>query len=211
MNSQNKSGTTALQIACRSGNLGMAMMLIFRGCDINLRDHVLDSPLSIALGHRNEDIALALIERDAEVNVLNRNLENPLHIACRNNCGLAALHLIMRGVDINATDHVSLQFRGTTAHHCWSILKLFFFSTILVIFYILNSSLFHLLYSRLCFFCDVFSPTRRTTTLHFIWHCSTDIKMLLTRWWSMELTTTYQTEWVLLRIYHANSSTEQCL
>jgi len=65
--SKNKNGETALHIACGNGNDHMVAALIVRGCDRNLRDLDLRTPLAFAIGNNHASTAKLLIERGARI------------------------------------------------------------------------------------------------------------------------------------------------
>ena len=96
-----KSGRTALQIACRNGNLDMVLMLIMRGADLDIKDYDNNSPLMLALENGFDCVAATLLERGASLNILNNNAQTPLHVACRTNCSVAAAFLISKKNVVN--------------------------------------------------------------------------------------------------------------
>lgn len=110
VNTCTKRGSSSLlHIACRTGNLEMASMLLMRGASIDAKNDQGSTPLMIALAFRHEEAALLLLLQGANIDIRNQWNRTALHIACRTGCSVAVLQLVVRGALINTVDTVSVR------------------------------------------------------------------------------------------------------
>lgn len=98
---QQKNGRSLLHIACQTRNYDMALMLIMRGADIDIRDGNGRTPLVFCIEIKAENIAQLLIERGATVDIKNSAGQSTLHLCAVNGCPRIANWLIDRGVDVD--------------------------------------------------------------------------------------------------------------
>ena len=96
---QNRSGQTALHIACRTGCLD-TVRLVSSNCDVNMQTIDDDTPLHIACQHCHISITKFLTEvRRSNLSIPNSQGEMALHIACKQNS--LALVKLCSNCDVN--------------------------------------------------------------------------------------------------------------
>ena len=82
VNSQNRTGVTALHAACDRGIIAMVKeLLLCEDIDIDKKDEQQNTPLHTACVSGENDIVVALIEAGAEVMTTNKDRMNPLQVA----------------------------------------------------------------------------------------------------------------------------------
>ncbi|TIQ26423.1 MAG: c-type cytochrome [Mesorhizobium sp.] len=94
-------GVTALYIACESGNVELARLLIKRGADVNLPVSWQRTPLYAANKGGRADIVKLLLDNGADPNQVAK-AQTPLHVAAENGCLQCVIHLVEAGADVNA-------------------------------------------------------------------------------------------------------------
>ncbi len=104
INFKNKSGFTALTIACYSGNIEVATLLAQHVDNINVNSDV-GTPLMAAVFKNNIDIAKMLLDLGADVNIVDPKGTSALHYGVRfSNIDLIEL-LVDYGADIKLKDN----------------------------------------------------------------------------------------------------------
>ncbi|EAY00889.1 hypothetical protein TVAG_265920 [Trichomonas vaginalis G3] len=91
---KNNNGDTALHIAARMGNMQLAQVLVENGCELNVTNNLLQTPLICSLYSQNPMCAMYLINAGASYNIYDSNLMTPLHVACMNGHYYVALALL---------------------------------------------------------------------------------------------------------------------
>lgn len=86
-------GSTALHLACRSGDVELVECLLNAKADVNSRGQNDWSPLHEALSQRRIDVAKCLIRNGADVNALNNAGETPRDVGLR-------MHLLQQDLDV---------------------------------------------------------------------------------------------------------------
>ncbi|KAJ7636552.1 ankyrin repeat-containing domain protein, partial [Roridomyces roridus] len=87
-------GNTPLHLALANGHADVAMLLIEKGADINVKDDDGSTPLHVALAKGHADVAKLLIERGANISLCTYDLCSPLRGSARyvTLAGLAATY-----------------------------------------------------------------------------------------------------------------------
>ncbi|KAM0522461.1 hypothetical protein ACHAPE_002051 [Trichoderma viride] len=119
---------TALQSACRNGDIRLVKMLLNKGADINVTDRLDQDALQYALSASRDklDIIKLLLSNGANVNAQSL-LGNPLHAACSMGCSKDEISLLLEhGVDIHAKNGDSISVLETAAAygHEWLVREL---------------------------------------------------------------------------------------
>ncbi len=94
-------GVTALYIACETGNLELARLLINRGADVNLPLSWLRTALYAAVNGKYADIVKLLLDSGANPNQMAKG-QTPLRLAAENGCLQCVISLVDAGADVNA-------------------------------------------------------------------------------------------------------------
>lgn len=94
-------GVTALYIACETGSVELAKLLIDHGADVNLPVSWQRTPLFAANKGGYADIVKLLLDNGADPNQLAKS-QTPLHVAAENGCLQCIVHLVDAGADVNA-------------------------------------------------------------------------------------------------------------
>ena len=99
-----KSGITPLMVACRSGHLGTAQMLVARGANLAITDRNGDNCLHYAATNNCAEIVAWLLDQHMSVNEPNKGGRTPLIYACgRGHLGTAQM-LVACGANLAITD-----------------------------------------------------------------------------------------------------------
>lgn len=108
INQQDKSGQTALMIACQKDYSMIVENLLSRGANPNLKDNQLNTALHFAAGRGNLQICLLLLNAKAAITSNISDL-SPLHILSKSSLGKLelALELINNGADINQKSKIT--------------------------------------------------------------------------------------------------------
>ena len=105
VNEQDSQGNSPLLLACRSGNLEIAEILVVAGADVSAADYRGDTPLLAAVGAGKFELAEMLVSKaNADVNVINGDGASALHlaIASDNARSLEMFETLLKaGADVN--------------------------------------------------------------------------------------------------------------
>jgi|GEM_PF-4255434 len=101
INAQDKSGKSALLIACLRGYTDIAELLLKKGANINFRDNQGNTALIIASENGNNEIIKLLINNKINIDSKNFNSDNALHKAVLNGHLDTVKILINNNADIN--------------------------------------------------------------------------------------------------------------
>ncbi|KAJ3642022.1 hypothetical protein Zmor_028486 [Zophobas morio] len=106
VNVQDGNGKTALQLACKNGDYGIAKKLLNSGASINNVDKDKMNALHYASesSKDNRDVIKLLIEKGIDVNVQNGNGKTALQLACKSGVYENAEVLLNSGASINMVD-----------------------------------------------------------------------------------------------------------
>ena len=107
VNAANKSGETALWIACHRDDVDAINVLLSAGANLNLLSAEGNTYLHCAVYGKKcckEEVLQALIDHDADVNVTNKGNETALLVACKWGSPSAINVLLHAGADPNITD-----------------------------------------------------------------------------------------------------------
>ncbi|MGE0634746.1 MAG: ankyrin repeat domain-containing protein, partial [Pseudobdellovibrionaceae bacterium] len=107
INVKNKTGYTALHVACWENNLELARLLIEAKASVNERNKDGHSPLHLTCMHGNAELVTLLIEAKAYINVKNITGDTPLHLSSSFGHSNVVKSLIDAGALIEALDNKS--------------------------------------------------------------------------------------------------------
>ncbi|KAL8931057.1 MAG: hypothetical protein Q9208_000159 [Pyrenodesmia sp. 3 TL-2023] len=102
LHSSNDSGWTPLHYAVRAGHNEIVMLLLDRGCHIDVQTNSGQTPLHVAIFYTKIDTADLLLRRGADANIATLGGETPLFRAVRIRSMDLVKSLISKGCDINA-------------------------------------------------------------------------------------------------------------
>ena len=105
LSAQDVSGDTALHLAIRTGNDGIAEALINNGAGLSIQNHFGDTPLHLALRNRAHYIVLYLLEESPDLTIKNDFGSTLLHEAIQNGDVKTARRLIRANAEVNAQDN----------------------------------------------------------------------------------------------------------
>ncbi|XP_063906156.1 ankyrin-3-like [Zophobas morio] len=106
VNTKNKNGITALQLACERGVYANAKLLLDCGASINILDRGNNNALHFASSSKYDttDIVNLLITRGIDVNIQNNSGATALHLVCEKGSHESAHILLKYGSSINVVD-----------------------------------------------------------------------------------------------------------
>ena len=102
MDSQDQNGQTALHLALRRSHIDIALYLISKECDMNIKDANEDTPLHVACRLGLNSVVQMLCHLGADVDNVNAHGETPLHIAAKEGYIEIVRCLCFVGVNVNA-------------------------------------------------------------------------------------------------------------
>ncbi|XP_023220588.1 E3 ubiquitin-protein ligase MIB1-like [Centruroides sculpturatus] len=107
-------GNTPLHILAKGKEDDVETVEIFLSGkpDVNVRNHLGETPLATAINNGNYKMALAILKHDVDLGIRDRYECTALHHAARKNSVLLVAKLLEKGSDVNAQDP-----RGDTALH----------------------------------------------------------------------------------------------
>ena len=92
---------SALHRASQMGHLGVVEVLIENGADVNIADHMADTPLHQALWNDHEEIALALLNAGANPSAVTDSSVTPVRLAILREMPVVLEQLLLSGGDPN--------------------------------------------------------------------------------------------------------------
>jgi ankyrin repeat protein len=109
VNDEDKEGDSPLLLACRSGNLEIAEILVVAGAGVSAANYRGDTPLLAAVGAGKLKLAEMLVSKGADVNDKDSQGNSPLLLACRSGNLEIPEILVCAGAGVSATN-----YRGDT-------------------------------------------------------------------------------------------------
>lgn len=103
-------GDTPLTVAVVNGHQAVVVELLNSGADVNVKDRLGNTPLSLASGWGGSGyprfrIMRSLIQAGADVDATNVDGDTPLHVASRAGYDVAVQLLVFHGADVNMRAH----------------------------------------------------------------------------------------------------------
>ena len=108
-------GYTTLHEACLQGNLELAMVLMDRGTEVDVRTISQRTPLHWACITGMMDVAMTLVDRGADVDARTVSQRTPLHYACDVDYMELAIALVKKGANVYAMNDSGWKPRCTQA------------------------------------------------------------------------------------------------
>ncbi|XP_064630486.1 ankyrin-2-like [Lineus longissimus] len=101
VDSRDKDGRTPLHVACASGNLSIANILIEAGAKVNAKDRCRWTPLHYAAERNHVEIGETLLANMADINTRDYKGECVMHVACYMGNDRTAELLLAKGANAN--------------------------------------------------------------------------------------------------------------